>query len=65
MFKNNYVYLAAVIFDSTAVVNLLATAKATSEIRAGELPCGVKMYKTAEQGNNFLQLSKLYAKRTC
>lgn len=30
-------------FDSTAVVNLLATASATSEIRAGELPCGAKM----------------------
>jgi len=28
-----------VIFDNTAVVNLLATANATSEIRAGELPC--------------------------
>lgn len=30
-------------FDSTAVVNLLATASATSEIRAGELPCGAKI----------------------
>jgi len=27
-----------VILDSTAVVNLLATSKATSEIKAGELP---------------------------
>ena len=30
--------LAAVSFDSTAVVNLLATANATSEIKGGELP---------------------------
>ena len=38
--------LAAVSFDSTAVVNLLATANATSEIRGGELPYGnVKQIK--------------------
>ena len=30
--------LATESFDSTAVVNLLATASATSEIRGGELP---------------------------
>lgn len=36
--NENILYLAAVILDSTAVVNLLATSKATSEIKAGELP---------------------------
>ena len=48
----NYNYLAAVSFDSTAVVNLLATASATSDIRAGELPCRAKKKeeKKIEQG---------------
>lgn len=31
-------HLAAVSLESTAVVNLLATARATSEIKGGELP---------------------------
>jgi len=34
----NLTYLAAVSLESTAVVNLLATARATSEIKGGELP---------------------------
>ena len=42
-----YTNLAAVSFDSTAVVSLLATANATSEMRAGELPCGVQIQDSA------------------
>ena len=38
MLTGNLTYLAAVSFERTAVVNLLATANATSAIKGGELP---------------------------
>ena len=45
------------ILDSTAVVNLLATSKATSEIKAGELPFEQKIKELTTEVNDFRQLS--------
>ena len=46
------------ILDSTAVVNLLATSKATSEIKAGELPFEQKNKELTTEVNDFRQLSR-------
>ena len=48
--------LAAESFDSTAVVNLLATASATSEIRGGELPWRGAKKKLERERNWELQI---------